>query len=122
MSDYETRGKAYYEAHKTEIMAKEKEKKRWLSYYYRNQDAVKERNRRRYYEKRGIEPPPRKGPVEIPDNSKLERLEAIVVELRDLVPGIMRPRPKKKAKKAEEVPASPDVPAPPPEVPTLSLV
>ena len=122
MSDYETRGKAYYEAHKTELLEKEKGKKRWLSYYYRNRDAVKERNRKRYYEKRGLTAPPPKEPVVAPDNSQMERLEGLINELRELVPGIVRPLPKKKAKakKAEEVPTLPSAPAP--EVPVLELV
>jgi len=99
MSDYEKRGKAWYEAHREEKLAEEKDKRRWLSYYERNRDVVKERNRVRYYQRRGLEAPPLKTPLVIPpvDAVHIERLETLVGELRELIPHVMRPRRVRKA-------------------------
>jgi hypothetical protein len=57
MSDYERYGKQYYLENREKILAAEKEKKRWLTYYEENKAVVAERNRRRYYEKRGLPVP-----------------------------------------------------------------
>jgi hypothetical protein len=89
-----TPSKKYYEKHRNTILAKEKENKRWLSYYERNKEAIKERNITRYYSKQGRErPEPRPVPPPV-DNSKVERLEALVKELRELVPHVVR-KPRK---------------------------
>jgi hypothetical protein len=99
-----TPSKKYYEKNKTTILAKEKETKRWLSYYERNKEAIKERNIQRYYSKQGRErPEPRPVPAPV-DNSKVERLEALVKELRELVPHVVK-RPRK-----TRVPATMTVP------------
>jgi hypothetical protein len=97
--------KAYYLKNKDRILAREKETKRWLDYYERNKEAIRERNIERYYKRQGRErPAPRQPPPPPPDNSKIEKLEAIVAELRQLVPQVMKP---KKVKKTETpVPAS----------------
>jgi hypothetical protein len=104
---YKKSGKAYYEANKAKILEEEKDRKRWLSYYDRNKAAVKERNRERYYARKGLPlPPPRVKPdppavkpepkekkpkQPIPEKSlELKRLEALVVELRGLIPEVMR--------------------------------
>lgn len=97
MSDYTKWGKAYYEAHKSEILAKEKDSKRWLSYYERNKDAVKERARKRYYESKGVPVPEVKPKIihSIPDRENVKRLEELVAELRELVPQVVKPKRKK---------------------------
>lgn len=38
----------YYLKNREAILAKEREKKRWVSYYERNKEAVRERNRHAY--------------------------------------------------------------------------
>jgi len=43
MTSYKAKHKNYYETHKTEIMEKERTKKRWLTYYEANRDAIKMR-------------------------------------------------------------------------------
>ena len=89
--------KKYYQKNKETILAKEKENKRWLSYYERNKEAIRERNLIRYYTKQGREKPePRPAPAPV-DNSKVERLEALVAELRELVPHVVKPKKVKKA-------------------------
>jgi hypothetical protein len=104
---YERFGKTYYDNHKEEILAKEKDKKRWLSYYERNKDAVKERNRAAYYKRLGREvPPPKTKPAPpvtpAPPVKPLEvkRLEELVTELRSLLPEVM----KKKARPGKDRP------------------
>lgn len=102
-----TPSKKYYEKNKDKILAKEKESKRWIEYYKRNKEAIKERNIQRYYAKQGRErPEPRPTPPPV-DNSKVERLEALVAELRELVPHVVKPR---RSKKAAEVPVAMTVP------------
>lgn len=117
MPKYKKSGKAYYEAHKAEILAEEKDKKRWLSYYDRNKEAVKERNRLRYYARKGVEPPaPKtklppapKPPAPAPPEKPLEvkRLEELVAELRSLLPEVVKKkaRPKRDRKLAPLPPA-----------------
>lgn len=125
MSDYTKYGKAYYQAHRDQILAAEKEKKRWVDYYERNKEAIAERNRRRYYEKRGLpipekgtaRSPSRPGPPPPPDKALIERFEVLVAELRSLAPHVVKPKKAKKAKKAkapaEATPTLPDEPNPP---------
>ena len=88
--------KTYYEKNKDKILAKEKETKRWIDYYQRNRDAIRERNIQRYYTRLGRERPPPKQPPPPPDNSKMEKLESLVAELRELVPQVMKPKKVKK--------------------------
>lgn len=117
MTDYEKRGKAWYEAHKDEKLAEEKEKKRWLSYYERNREVVREKNRQRYYQRLGREAPPPKENREKVDTAKLERLESIVGELRELIPHVIKHRRTRKAAApaaaapAEAAPAEAPAPA-----------
>ena len=119
MSKYMKTGKAYYEAHKEQLLADEKDKKRWLSYYDRNKEAVKERNRARYYTKRGLPVPPpkvKKEPLETPEKPpvpvipektlEMKRLEELVVELRDLLPEVV----KKKARPRHDRVVAPAAP------------
>ena len=102
--------KKYYEKNKDTILAKEKENKRWLGYYERNKEAIRERNLARYYAKQGREKPePRPAPPPV-DNTKIERLEALVAELRELVPHVVKPKKAKKKVPAPETPAS-EIPA-----------
>lgn len=118
MSDYSKWGKAYYETHKAEILMAEKEKKRWLDYYQKNKEAIAERNRKRYYEKRGIAVPEKVPKVKkekvkapAPDPVILERFEKLVEELRVLAPQVVKPKRTRKAKAPvnviEHVPESP---------------
>jgi hypothetical protein len=97
-----TASQKYYQKNKDNILAKEKENKRWLGYYERNKEAIRERNLQRYYLKQGREKPPAKVAAPPPDNSKIERLEKLVAELRELVPTVMKPKRSKKAAEAAE--------------------
>jgi hypothetical protein len=100
--------KAYYLKNKDKILAKEKETKRWIEYYQRNKDAIRERNIERYYARLGRErPAPRQPPPPPPDNTKIEKLEAIVAELRQLVPQVMKPKKVKKAPAESPAPEAP---------------
>jgi hypothetical protein len=56
MSSYLPKHRNYYQSHRDQIMAKESEKKRWLDYYERNKEAIKERRDAR--KARGCGPPP----------------------------------------------------------------
>jgi len=100
-----TASQRYYKKNKNTILAKEKETKRWVDYYQRNKDAIKERNINRYYEKQGRERPPPKQPPPPPDNTAIEKLEALVAQLRELVPQVM------KTKKEKKLPVLPQPPA-----------
>jgi hypothetical protein len=91
-----TASQRYYKKNKSTILAKEKETKRWVDYYQRNKDAIKERNINRYYEKQGRERPPPKQPPPPPDNTAIEKLEALVAQLRELVPQVMKTKKEKK--------------------------
>jgi hypothetical protein len=113
MSDYAKWGKAYYQAHRAEILAAEKDKKRWLEYYEKNKEAIAERNRQRYYEKKGL-PVPEKGAARerkggrppAPNKEFIERFEKLVSEMRELAPQVMRRKKKVKAP-VPLLPASP---------------
>ena len=115
-SKYSKSGKAYYEAHKSELLAAEKDKKRWLSYYERNREIVKERTRQHYYLKQGREVPPLRAKPTIlpaepaPEPLELKRLEELVAELRTLVPEVMKKKAKTRQAKAT---APAPAPAPP---------
>jgi len=103
-SKYATSGKAYYEANKTTILAAEKETKRWLSYYERNRETVKERNRAAYYLRNGREVPPLRAKpaaaAPAPPPVELKRLEELVAELRTLVPEVMKKKARARGSKA----------------------
>lgn len=132
-SKYSKSGKAYYEAHKAELLAAEKDKKRWLSYYERNREIVKERNRQQYYLKQGREVPPlRPKPATAPappppESTDLKRLEELVAELRSLVPEVMKKKARARVAKQPNEAAKPSgettAPAPPATDPpeTVSL-
>jgi hypothetical protein len=92
-----TASKKYYAKNRDAILAKEKENKRWIDYYQRNKEAIRERNLIRYYVKQGRERPEPRPVVPPPDNSKIEKLEKLVAELRELVPTVMKPKRGKKA-------------------------
>jgi len=98
MNDYTRWGKAYYETHKDEILAKEKENKRWLQYYEKNKETVKEKARQRYYTSRGLPVPQRKKQREtvphIDDDAK-RRVDEIIEELRTLIPQALKPKKSK---------------------------
>ena len=104
-----TASQRYYQKNKDKILAKEKQTKRWVEYYQQNKEAVKERNLTRYYSKLGRTRPPPKIPPPPPDNSKIEKLEALVAELRELVPQVMKPRRIKKAPERMTVPVTNEV-------------
>lgn len=105
---YASPAQKYYQANKDEILQKEKEKKRWLDYYERNKEAVRKRNLERYYKKKeSIAPPPP------PDTTKLERLDAILAELKELVPSLVKTRRRKNS----PVSVAPTTPSIPPESP-----
>jgi len=93
-----TPSKRYYEKNKEAILAREKQSKRWVDYYARNKETIRERNLQRYYDKAGRPRPEPKTPVPPPDNSKIEKLEALVAELRELVPHVMKTKKKKETK------------------------
>ena len=68
---------------------------RWKRYYDANRERVKERNRARYYTKKGLEVPPRKTPrVPAPKPEigaeNVKRIEELIEELRGLIPSAMR--------------------------------
>ena len=117
MSDYTKWGKAYYQAHREEILAAEKDKKRWLTYYENNKEVIAERNRRKYYEKKGL-PVPEKGTARekkggrppAPTNQLVERFEKLVAEMRELAPQVMR---RKKGSKKVKAPESSETALPP---------
>lgn len=90
--------KRYYEKNKTRILADEKDKKRWLSYYERNKEAIKARNLERYYAKSGKTSPPPRPPVIPPDPISVARMEELIQELRVLIPKVMKTKRTKKAK------------------------
>ena len=50
MPSYTERHRKYYQEHKTEILAKDKEKQRWKGYYEANKEAIKIRNLNRYHQ------------------------------------------------------------------------
>lgn len=130
MSDYARWGKAYYQAHREEILAAEKDKKRWLTYYENNKEAIAERNRRKYYEKKGLPVPEKGAPREkkggrppAPTTQLVERFEKLVAEMRELAPQVMRRKRKTKSSKAPEVAAAePALPPLPPSPPVNSVI
>lgn len=107
MTDYARWGKAYYAAHRSEILEGEKERKRWLEYYAKNREAIAERNRRRYYEKKGLPVPEKHAPrapkpkaakpPKTPAPEVVSRFEELIAELRVLAPQVVKKgRSKKK--------------------------
>ena len=66
--------KAFYDRHREEILAKEKEKKRWIEYYEKNKAKIAER---RKLARKAKEPRPI-------DEEKIKRYEEILKELPEL--------------------------------------
>lgn len=91
---YTPSAKKYYETHKDGILAKEKETKRWISYYQRNKEAIKKKNLERYHAKRGTCPPPPPDPDA--EAQKMKRLNEIIAELHQLIPSAIKPPRKRK--------------------------
>jgi hypothetical protein len=73
---------------------------RWKDYYQRNRDKIKAANLARYYSKAGRAPPPPKTPPPPIDDEAIKRLEALVAELRGLIPKAMKPPKKSRNAKA----------------------
>lgn len=109
MTDYARWGKAYYAAHRAEILEGEKERKRWVEYYAKNREAIAERNRRRYYEKKGLPVPEKFSKAQKPKEPRaprvpktpapevVSRFEELIAELRVLAPQVVKKgRSKKK--------------------------
>jgi hypothetical protein len=107
---YPNSAQKYYQANKDEILEKEKEKKRWLDYYERNKEAVRKRNLERYYKKKQAT-----APAPPPDDAKIERLNAILAELKELVPSLVKIR-RRKNSPTSVVPPTPVVPTDSPAV------
>jgi ABC-type Fe3+-hydroxamate transport system substrate-binding protein len=47
MSSYQLKHRNYYLNHRDQILAEEKEKKRWISYYQANKERIKQRRQQR---------------------------------------------------------------------------
>jgi hypothetical protein len=78
-----------------------KETTRWKDYYMRNRDKIKTANLARYYARAGRVPPPPRAPAPPPvDDEAVKRLEALVAELRALIPKAMKPPKKSRSAKA----------------------
>jgi len=104
MGDYERYGRKYYEAHKAEILAKEKEKGRWKEYYEKNREEIAERNRVRYYTKKGLPVPEkqtRQPKPPKPTDVTVKRFEELVSELRTIAPQIVKAKRTRRAKAPE---------------------
>jgi len=52
MPSYTERHRKYYQEHKAEILAKDKEKQRWKGYYEANKETIKQRNLNRYHQRK----------------------------------------------------------------------
>ena len=71
---------------------------RWKDYYQRNRDKIKAANLARYYSKAGRTPPPPRSPPPPPvDDEAIKRLEALIAELRGIIPKAMKPAKKPKS-------------------------
>jgi hypothetical protein len=82
---------------------------RWKDYYQRNRDKIKAANLARYYSKAGRTPPPPKTPPPPVDDEAIKRLEALIAELRGIIPKAMKPVRKAKAEAAAETTTSPEL-------------
>jgi hypothetical protein len=103
-SSYTPSNKAYYDNHKEAILAKEKETKRWISYYERNREAIKQKNLARYHAKHAASNPPAPPPDPAIEEAKIKRLAEIVAELHQLLPATIKsPRRKRKTEAVPEV-------------------
>ena len=80
---------------------------RWKDYYQRNLDKIKAANLARYYSKAGRTPPPPKTPPPPVDDAAIKRLEALIAELRGIIPKAMKPVRKAKGEAVEAVEAEP---------------
>jgi hypothetical protein len=98
---YTQANKTYYSTHKEAILAKERETKRWLSYYERNKEAIKQKNLARYHAKRAATNPPAPPPDPAIEEARVKRLAEIVAELHELLPATIKsPRRKRKTETA----------------------
>lgn len=93
-STYTAAAKAFYERHREEILAKEKEKKRWVEYYQKNKEKIAERRKQLRKTK----------PVRPIDEEKIKRYEEIMAELPELKKEVML---KKRREKKLPEPATP---------------
>lgn len=94
---YKPANKAYYDSHKDAILAKERESKRWISYYERNREVIKQKNLARYHAKQSAAKPPIPVPDPAVEEARTKRLAEIVAELHQLLPATIKsPRRKRK--------------------------
>jgi len=99
-SSYSEKHANYYAKHKDSIASKEKEARRWVSYYEKNKEAVKKRNLERYHKKREdyFASPEYQAEVK-----RMEELNTIVARLTELIPEVMKaPRRRRKSSKTDE--------------------
>ena len=99
-SSYSEKHANYYVKHKDSIASKEKEARRWISYYEKNKEAVKKRNLERYHKKREeyFASPEYQAEVK-----RMEELNTIVARLTELIPEVMKaPRRRRKSSKTDE--------------------
>lgn len=113
MSSYVGPAKKYYESHKEEILAKEKENKRWKDYYERNKETVKKRNLEAYHRRKAAEKAA-KAPVV---QAASDRLEVLIAEIKELMP-IINPR----KRKVKNSPTLESTPAPDVGLPAITPV
>ncbi len=97
---YAEKHAVYYNKHKESINEKEKEAKRWLSYYERNKDVVRRRNLERYHKKR-------EDYFTSPEYlTRMKELDEIVSRLSKLIPEVVKtPRRRRSTENNPEVPA-----------------
>lgn len=113
MTSYLGPQKKYYEDHKQDILAKEKENKRWIAYYERNRETIKKRNLEAYHRKKAAEKAA-KAPVV---QAASARLEVLIAELKELMP-IINPR----KRKVKNSPTMESTPAPDVGLPAITPV
>lgn len=113
-STYMPSHQLYYMENAEKILKKEKEEKRWLTYYAKNKEACKERALDRYYKKIGKERPERKEKVIVPPGLTSQGVKDLMEQLRVLLPAVKKEETKKarieRREKKEEI------------VPVLSIV
>ena len=96
-STYCEKHATYYAKHKDSIASKEKEAKRWMTYYERNKEAVKRRNLERYHKKRENY---FTSPEYLAEQERVKELNTIVARLTELIPEVMKvPRRRRSTEK-----------------------
>lgn len=113
MSSYLEPQKKYYHTNKDDILAKEKENKRWKAYYERNRDIIKKRNLEAYHRKKAAEKAVKAPAVQ----AASDRLEVLIAEIKELMP-IINPR----KRKVKNSPTLESTPAPEASLPAISPV